>query len=103
MRDGLKQYLIKDIHELHDDHFKISMMSLRINETPVDISQVSPIFLCGPDGTWHQQNANLKTAVEMEIDGIVVPVVAKKELLAYKAILGRSTDLDDIQQMGQHE
>lgn len=99
VRDGLRQYVAKDIHHFQDDNFDLFMMTLDIDGIPVDISQTEPILHRLTGGEWQRLDARLDNANLMDVGGLQLPVVAKADLLRYKSIVKRSTDIDDIRQI----
>lgn len=50
-----------------------------------------------PTGQWRLVPADLHKSEEREVFGIKVPIVAKEDLINYKAMLARDTDLADIE------
>lgn len=99
IRELFKEFIVEDYYHLQDEEFDIWLLTLLINGTEVDISQIEECYYKGKDGKKIRTNADLSKAEFMTIDGIEVPVEDKKELIAYKKILSREVDLVDIKQI----
>lgn len=94
-------YIVEDWNnelEGPDDQFDLWMMTLVIDGVPIDISQVEEASVRGEGGSWVKQPGTMSPETR-SFAGLMVPVQNKEELVAYKKILRRSTDLDDIAQI----
>lgn len=101
VRLNVRPLITRDLYHLHDQHFDLNMMTLAMDEVPIDISVVEPVIVCSPGGVWQRCDARLETSVLVDLGGWSVPVVARDELVRYKSIIRRPTDLDDLRQLGQ--
>lgn len=101
VRELFKQYIIEDFHHLQNEHFDIYVMSLNISGIIIDISQAEECYYIGKDGSKTRIDTDLSKVKVMNIDGIEVLVEDRDELISYKKIIARDTDLIDIEQMSQ--
>lgn len=81
-----------------DDEFDIWMMKLQVGGVPVDINQIEEIRIRQKGGEWVEQPSEMDSELKV-VEGIELPVLKKEPLIAYKQILGRDTDLEDIRQL----
>jgi hypothetical protein len=101
VRQLFKEYIQEDWNnelEGPDDEFDIWMMTLDVNGVPVDISQLEGCRMRSQTGEWVPQ-PGVMNAEPGVVEGINLLVQSKESLIAYKKILGRDTDLIDIQQI----
>jgi len=101
VRTAFKEYIVEDWNnELDgpDDEFDIWMMTLDVKGTPVDISQIEGCRMRAKGGEWVEQPGEMR-AEPGEIEGIALLIQNKEALIAYKKVLGRDTDLIDIEQI----
>jgi hypothetical protein len=101
VRRLFKDYITEDWNnELdgEDDQFDIWMMKLDIRGVPIDINQVEEVYLISKTGERTLQPSAMDTEPKV-VEGITLPVLRKEPLIAYKKILGRDTDLIDIEQI----
>ena len=74
-------------------------MTINIDGVPVDFDQVEETYYVGKDGKKVRMDPDLSKSKLMDIEGITIPVQDKEELIAYKKIVARDIDLEDIRQM----
>ena len=99
VRKLFKKYITEDIHHLQNGRFDIYVMSLEIDGVIVDISQLEDNYVVDNNGNKIGGDYNLNNAKTINIEGLEMPVEDKKELINYKRILARDTDLADIEQI----
>ncbi len=102
VREILREYIVEDWNneiEGENDTFDLWMMSLEINGIPVDISQMEESRVRRVGGDWVAQPEVMDVEVRT-IQGIDLPIQNKQDLIRYKQIIARDTDLEDIRQMG---
>ena len=102
VRELFKDYIVDDFYNLQDKNFDIWLLSLRIDGITVDMTQAENSYYLGKDGTRTRMDADLSKAKIINIEGIEVPVEDKEELISYKKITARDTDLDDIRQISRN-
>ena|SRR3990167_7726856 len=101
IRKLFKGYIIKDYHNLIDEQFDIWLLTLMIDGILVDISQAEEAYIFKKDGTKIKMDSNISKARNIEYEELKIPVQDKKELIAYKRMVGRETDLMDIRSIRQ--
>lgn len=94
----LKQYIIDDYHHYRDDFFDIYLMKLNINGVLVDISQIENAY-CLKNGKKFKINSSIANRIVVNTLGINIKVQDAKELIEYKLMVGRDTDLLDVKEM----
>jgi hypothetical protein len=86
-----------------DKNFNIILMTVRYKGQEIDF--------CGSDSEslydaankkWVKSHINLSHAVHKRVFGMIVPVVPKKELIAYKSKLLRKVDKLDIKALKEN-
>jgi hypothetical protein len=101
VRRLFKDYVTEDWNndfDGEDDQFDIWMMKLDIRGVPIDINQVEEVYLISKTGERTLQPSAMDTESKI-VEGITLPALKKEPLIAYKKILGRDTDLIDIEQI----
>jgi hypothetical protein len=101
IRTLFREYITEDWNndlDGEDDQFDIWMMKLEIRGVPIDINQVEEVYLISKTGERTLQPSDMDTEPKV-VEGITIPVLRKEPLIAYKKILGRDTDLIDIEQI----
>jgi len=101
IREIFQKYIVEDWNnelEGPEDHFDIWMMKLNIDGVLVDISQLEESRVRPAGGEWVSLSAVMKVE-NHEVEGIQVPVQNKEELIAYKRLVARDTDLEDVRQI----
>ncbi|HEX2171837.1 MAG TPA: hypothetical protein VHL09_05280 [Dehalococcoidia bacterium] len=99
VRRLIEPYLVDDIYRLQDDNFDITLLTAVIDGVTVDVSQAEDAYYLSPDGRRVRLDADLDRAVPRAIAGLTLPVIARDDLIAYKSIIARPTDLIDIEQI----
>jgi hypothetical protein len=102
IRKLFREHITEDLHHLQNGRFDIYVMSLEIDDVIVDISQLEENYVIDKKGNKIGGDYNLRNTKLIKVDGIEIPVEDKTELVNYKKILGRDTDLIDIQQMTEN-
>ena len=102
VRKLFKENITEDLHHLQNGRFDIYVMSFEIDGVNVDISQLEENYVIDKEGNKIGGDYNFSNTKIMEIEGLKLPVEDKNELVNYKKILGRDTDLIDIQQMTEN-
>ncbi len=100
IRELFKEYITEDYHRLQNERWDIYVMSIQMNGVVVDFSQMEENYQIDKQGRRIGGDYDFSKSTEMEIEGIKLPVEDKDELIAYKRIVGRDTDLSDVRQIG---
>jgi hypothetical protein len=74
-------------------------MTLLYQGQEIDISSLEAKIFDRNKNEWVTSNADISTAVEMEVYGMRVPVVNRDELIRHKKTFGRDVDKIDIDQL----
>jgi len=101
VRELFKDFITEDWNreiEGPDDEFDLWLLKLQIQDVPVDINQIEEVRIRTKDGKWVEQPEEMDRQL-LKIEGFELPVQSKRSLIAYKRLLGRDTDLEDIQQI----
>ena len=99
VRELFKDYITEDFYHLVDEEFDMWLLSLEIEGVPVDISQAQESYFLKSDGMKVRMDTEITHAQPQQLGDLRVPVQRKDELLAYKQIIARDTDLQDILQI----
>src|SRR3989338_2530426 len=99
VRDIFQKNISKDFYHLQDENFDLWLLTLDINRVPVDISQADECYLGDGKGKKIRADADLLKSQFINFDGVKIPVANKMELISYKKILARDTDIVDIKQI----
>jgi len=101
IRELLQQYIVEDWNnevEGEEDNFNLWMMSLEVDGVPIDISQIEDSHIRRVGGEWMPQPEVMNTEKRV-ISGIELPVQSRQDLIEYKRLIARDTDLEDIRQI----
>lgn len=98
-----KRYLIEPFFHLQNENFDIWIMTFEINGVRVDVTQAEESYFINKKGQKIRMDAHPKNAKIIYIKGIEIPVEDKKDLIAYKKVIGREVDLIDIEQISKKE
>lgn len=100
IRELFRDNIVEDLHHLENEKFDLYLLTLKLDDTLVDISQVEDAYVFDNKGKRVRMNTNISNAEFISWEDINLPLQNKKELLGYKKILNRDIDLIDIEQMG---
>ena len=90
-------YIIHGPTQYKDDHWDLLLLTLSYEEQRIDISGANNAKKFDENSqTWISARAELGASQIMEIYGMQVPVIPKARLIAYKKILSRGVDIDDL-------
>lgn len=99
VRKLFKKNISEDLHHLQNGRFDIFVMSLEFENVVVDISQLEENYVIDKNGNKIGGDYDFSKTKIMNVADLELPVEDKDELIRYKRILGRDTDLVDIEQM----
>lgn len=104
VRELFKDYVVEGQHQtLESEHFDIYAMALNIDGVDVDFSAAEDSYFWDKNGQKHRLDSTLKDYQEFDFGGTRVRVCDKNGLIAYKRIIARNTDLEDIVQIQAKE
>ncbi|MEK7615080.1 MAG: hypothetical protein AAB431_01695, partial [Patescibacteria group bacterium] len=98
--DAVSVYIVSGPLRYEDEYWKLYTMTLRYDGWNIDISgaQEAEAF-DRKTGKWIACPTDLSRVRIDEVGGIKIPVIDKDDLVAYKSIVGRETDLSDIKEL----
>ncbi len=91
----LKRYIIGDYHHYQDDFFDMYLMKLNINGVSIDISQIENAYSL-KNGKKLKINSSLSNSHVVNMLNMNIKVQDVNELIEYKLMVGRDTDLLDV-------
>jgi hypothetical protein len=94
---SVKDYLTFGPGNFKDPKWDLTMMTIRYKDVDIDISGMdSGKIYDERSSQWVDYDSDLKNTEHKELLGSMQPIISKKVLINYKKILGRPTDLEDI-------
>jgi hypothetical protein len=103
LRELFRACLTHDIHRLDGRHFELTMLTLEIDGVPVDVSQAEDTYVKTADGRRVPVATELARAERRQVGGLEMPVCALDELVAYKRLVDRPTDRQDVDAITQRQ
>lgn len=99
VRELFKRYLTVDWHRYEEekDKFDLWLMGLEIDGIHIDINGVDGSVIITKDGERVLQPEKMKTEKRI-VESIEIPVQAKDDFIAYKRLLARDIDLQDVRE-----
>ncbi|MEK7586030.1 MAG: MazG-related protein [Patescibacteria group bacterium] len=96
----VKQYIIYGPEHYLDDEWDLKLMTLKYENQEIDIAGRDEVKIFDKSKkVWVPAHRDLTVSEDMEVYGIVVPVIPKKSLISYKSKIARDVDLEDIRQL----
>ena len=92
-----KGHIKKSLHHVTNSHFDVWLLVLSVDGVEVDISQIEESYIINSSSKKVKMNIDLANVTHISINGIDLPIEPKDELIMYKKIIGRDTDLKDIE------
>lgn len=99
IQELFKEYISEDFYHLQDENFDIWLLTLKIDGVSVDISQAEDFYFGSANSKKVLMSPDVSKSVFTDFDGIKIPVENKDELIKYKKLLARETDLADAKQI----
>lgn len=82
-----------------DEEFALELLTLELDGVGVDFSAAESVMLVAPDGGAVPRPTRLDAADQRSIAGRPIPVMPLADLIAYKRIIGRERDVEDLEAM----
>ena len=96
----IRSYIVYGPARYHDESFDLLLVTLRRFGQEIDICGAGSQKLFDKKAKkWRAQRNGLSAAHNKRVFGLIVPVIARKDLLAYKSLLGRDVDREDVRQL----
>ncbi len=102
VRELFKEFIAEDYQNYKNAEFDAWWMELDIDGVEVDINQVEESYAFDKEGNKHLLPEDLIDTELKTVESITFPVQNKTNLIAYKKIVGRDTDLFDIEAILTH-
>ena len=102
VRELFKELIAEDYQNYKNAEFDAWWMELDIDGVEVDINQVEESYAFDKEGNKHLLPEDLIDTELKTVESITFPVQNKTNLIAYKKIVGRDTDLFDIEAILTH-
>jgi hypothetical protein len=96
----VKEYITKGPYHLQDDFFDLTLLTLEYQGQPIDLGGAYEVKIRNKEtGEWIEYPTDFRKSENHTIYGVDVPVVTKEELIHYKSLVARPTDLEDVKQL----
>lgn len=93
----IKQYLVYGPAHYIDDEWDLNLMTLKYENQKIDIAGRDEIKIFDKSKkVWVPAHRDLTVSEDREVYGIIVPVIPKEALIAYKEKIMREVDILDI-------
>jgi hypothetical protein len=94
----IKQYLIYGPERYLDDEWDLKLMTLKYENQKIDIAGRDEIKIFDKTNkVWVPAHRDLTVSEDREVYGIIVPIIPKEALIAYKKKIMREVDVLDVQ------
>jgi hypothetical protein len=99
--DEMRPYIVREPLPHHSDSWNLIYMALEYHDIYIEIGDAStnPRFYNRRDGRWEAQPITFANSTIMTLYGTQVCLMPRDELLAYKAMLQREVDYQDIEEI----
>lgn len=99
--DEVQPYLIREFSPHLSASWDICYLALNYQGMQIEIAEstTNPRFYNHRDGRWEDQVIDFAASTHVLLYGVEVAIMPKDELLAYKAMLDREVDHQDIEQI----
>jgi len=81
------------------DSFEVQLLRLNYKGQEIDLSGTDEKMFDKKRSKWIKNNIDLSKAVSLKVFNLIVPVISKEALIAYKEKTRREVDIIDIKQM----
>ena len=99
LRNYLIPYVFRELDWYEDEEFGIMLLQARILGVDIDVSRVEGARLRNGE-RWILHEPDFSRRCRRELLGIAVWVTSLEDLIAYKEIIGRKTDLEELTRLG---
>ena len=97
--EDVKSYIIFGPARYIDENWNLELMTLNYEGQEIDIAGTGAKIFNHKQKRWENCPGDVQTIEIKEAFGRKVPVESLDSLIAYKSILGRDVDLEDIRQL----
>ncbi len=99
IKELFKEYIKEDYHQNKGKHFENWTMVFEIDEVMVDFGQAEDCFMFDKKEERIDMSTDLSHPTIVDFEGMELSIEPKDELISYKQVLSRETDLIDIEQI----
>lgn len=98
----VKEFVIDGPDQHQDEHWDILLMTINYHDQLIDIGGAYHTKIRGKESdAWRLLKTDFSKVEYVNLFGVDVPVIARAELIAYKKILMREVDVEDVKQIEQ--
>jgi len=99
--DEIRPYLIREFMPHLSASWDITYLALNYHGMHIEIAESTthPRFYNRRDGRWEEQVIDYAASTHILLYGVNIAIMPKDELLAYKSMLDREVDHQDIEQI----
>lgn len=95
--EDVKQYVTYGPEQYQDDEWDLKLMTLKYENQVIDIAGRDTIKIFDKENReWVSGHRDLTVSEDTEVYGLIVPVITKDRLIAYKKKINREVDRLDI-------
>ena len=98
--DLLGRHLVEAPFPYEDDEFRLVMARALIGSVEIELCQLEDCFVAGPSG-WQRLDANPDRREARPWKSSEIWTIPLDDLIAYKEIIGRESDLKDLRNLRQ--
>lgn len=91
------------IEDINHEVWQLKLVCLRYDGQVIELCDSDNMRYCGTDGNWRNLETDFSKSVMRKVYGVIVPVMPRDQLIAYKTQLDRDVDRIDIYQMMKSE
>ncbi len=100
VKEKVSEFVVFGPSQIKEKPWDLLLMTLNHHGQDIDLSGAYRVKIFNQStGIWHEFPTDFSKVVTLEILEVKVPVIPKKDLLAYKQILARPVDLADIEEI----
>lgn len=98
--EEVKQYVISGPARYEDEHWRLFTMALQYDGWTIDVSGAEDAETFNRQtNKWVPCPTDLTRFELRDIEGKMFPVMRKEDLIAYKRLVGRDTDVSDVKEI----
>jgi hypothetical protein len=100
LKPHVKPFIIYGPEVYTSKNWQLLLMTLNHHDQLIDLGGAYNTQIFNPKtNQWHKLITDFSKAIPLKILGLTLPVISRTELIAYKKILSRTVDLQDISEI----
>lgn len=100
LAEDVKKFIVKGPYHRKSKHFDLILLTLNYKGQPIDLGGAYDVKIKDKRSSkWINYPTDFSIARKHNIFEMRLPVVTKEELISYKSMVARPTDLDDVRQI----